>query len=115
MSVSDLSVASKLLGCRVGPYGARPVRRSATFQPGFADVRCVGFVGPVWLGEEHQGLGTVYFGRHQSGGGVGVILRPVRVVGNADDIVGRRLHGRGSSLRYSPRQRGDPLPWAGSA
>jgi hypothetical protein len=73
------------------------------------------FVGPVWLGEEHQGLGTVYFGRHQSRGGVGVILRLVRVVGNADEIVGRRLHGRGSSLRYSPRQRGDPPPWAGSA
>jgi hypothetical protein len=116
MSVSDLSVGSKLLGYRVEPCAWRPVRWSAAFPPAFANVQLVSSAGQIRLDQNPQAVGTVYFSRYQRSGGGGVVLRPVRVVGNVDEILGGRLHTSAPlpSRRCPPRKRGDPLQWAGS-
>jgi branched-chain amino acid transport system substrate-binding protein len=116
MYVSDLSVGSKLLGYRVGLGAWRPVRRSAAFQPAFAVVQLSSSVGQIRLDQGHQAVGAVYFGRYQGTGGGGVVLRPLRVVPNFDEIFDGcfRTSGPLPGRRYPPCSNGNPPPWAGS-
>lgn len=116
MSVSDLSVGSKLLGYRVGPSPWRPVRPSAALQLALINVPTVRSVGQIRLDQNHQSAGAVCFSRYQRCGGGGVALRPVRVVPNFDEIFDGCFHTSGPlpGRGYAPYSHGNPPPCAGA-
>lgn len=116
MFVADLSVGSKLVGYRVKPGAWRPARVSERFPPTLVKVQLVSSVGQIRLDEDRQAVGVVWFSPYLGNEGGEIALRPGRVVGNVDEILGGRFDPSGPlpSGRWPSRKRGDPPPRAGS-
>ena len=113
MSVSDHSVGSELLGCRIESFLGRGHGDLFAGLQGFETVLSVQSVGPlgqIWLGQIDQAVGSAYPSQYlKSGGGVG--FRPIRVVANADEFFGASFRPKGPlpSLTYAPWRYGTPL------